>query len=40
MAIKKQEFYEGAALHLIARTGLVAGVQYVAPFFVFNNRLL
>lgn len=39
MAIKKQEFYEGAALHLIVRTGLVAGVQYDSPFFVFNDHL-
>ena len=39
MAIKKQEFYEGAALHLVARTGLLASVQYDAPFFLFNHRL-
>ena len=39
MAIKKQEFYEGAALHLIARTGKVATLRYEAPFFLFNDSL-
>ncbi len=39
MAIQKQEFYEGAALHLIARTGQVASIRYDAPFFLFNDRL-
>src|SRR5258707_9710756 len=37
MAIKKQEFYEGAALHLIARTGLVRSIRYDAPFFLLND---
>jgi hypothetical protein len=40
MAIKKQEFYEGAALHLLARTGGIMSIQYEAPFFVLNNQLL
>lgn len=40
MAIKKQEFYEGAALHLLARTGGIKSIQYEAPFFLLNNRLL
>lgn len=40
MAIKKQEFYEGAALHLLARSGRVSSIQYDAPFFLINNRLL
>jgi len=39
MAIRKQEFYEGAALHLIARTGRVTSIRYDAPFFLFNERL-
>lgn len=39
MAIRKQEFYEGAALHLIARTGLVTALRYDIPFFIFNDRL-
>jgi hypothetical protein len=39
MAIKKQEFYEGAALHLVARAGRIASLRYEAPFFLFNDRL-
>jgi len=39
MSIKKQEFYEGAALHLIACSGHVSGIRYDAPFFLFNSRL-
>jgi hypothetical protein len=39
MAIKKQEFYEGAALHLIARTGQIRSVRYDAPFFLLNDRI-
>ena len=40
MAIKKQEFYEGAALHLLARTSGIASVRYEAPFFLLNDYLL
>src|SRR5437879_4623910 len=40
MAIKKQEFYEGAALHLLARGGKIASVIYEPPFFVLNDRVL
>lgn len=40
MAIKKQEFYEGAALHLLARAGAISGLQYVGPFFKINGQLL
>jgi hypothetical protein len=39
MGIKKQEFYEGAALHLLARTGRVTSVRYEAPFFLLNGSL-
>jgi len=39
MAIKKQEFYEGAALHLLARSGGITSVRYEAPFFLLNNRI-
>ena len=39
MAIKKQEFYEGAALHLLARTGQLTCIRYEAPFFYMNDRL-
>jgi hypothetical protein len=38
MTIRKQEFYEGAALHILARTGQVAGIRYDPPFFFFNDR--
>ena len=40
MAIKKQEFYEGAALHRLARTGAIAGIQYSPPFFLVNDHFL
>lgn len=40
MAIKKQEFYEGAALHLLVRTNGVVTIRYEAPFFLINNLLL
>jgi hypothetical protein len=40
MAIKKQEFYEGAALHLLVRAGGIRGIRYEAPFFVLNEHLL
>ena len=39
MGIKKQEFYEGAALHLLARAGGVVSIRYAAPFFVLNDQL-
>jgi hypothetical protein len=38
MAIKKQEFYEGAALHMLARSGAIKNIFYDPPFFVFNTR--
>lgn len=37
MAIRKQEFYEGAALYQLVRNGVVAGIQYEAPFFLLNG---
>jgi hypothetical protein len=40
MVIKKQEFYEGAALHLLARTGGIKSVRYESPFFLLNDQLL
>ena len=40
MAIKKQEFYEGAALHLLARSGGIRSIRYEPPFFVVNDHLL
>jgi hypothetical protein len=39
MAIKKQEFYEGAALHLLARGGQIKSIRYTTPFFLLNDRL-
>ncbi|MDA9405169.1 hypothetical protein [Bradyrhizobium sp. CCBAU 45389] len=40
MAIKKQEFYEGAALHLIIRSGRVKSIRYDPPFFFLNERMI
>ncbi len=40
MAIKKQEFYEGAAIQLLARAGRIASIRYQAPFFLLNENLL
>jgi hypothetical protein len=40
MAIKKQEFYEGAALYLLLRTGMLSSIRYDEPFFLLNNKLL
>lgn len=40
MGIKKQEFYEGAALHLLIRTCAISSIRYQSPFFVVNNKLL
>ena len=40
MAIRKQEFYEGAALHILARSGSITSVRYLPPLFVLNGELL
>jgi len=40
MTIKKQEFYEGAALYLLARTNRITSLRFEAPFFLLNNHLL
>jgi hypothetical protein len=40
MTISKQDFYEGAALHALARTGRITSISYDPPFFVFNNDIL
>jgi len=39
MPIRKQEFYEGAALHQLAQHGCVSRLTYSRPFFVFNDAL-
>lgn len=40
MPIKNQEFYEGAALHLLARSGRIAGIRYEPPLFILNEELI
>jgi hypothetical protein len=40
MPIRKQEFYEGAALHVLARSGAITSIRYEPPLFVLNDRLL
>jgi hypothetical protein len=40
MPIRKQEFYEGAALHRLIRAGALKSIRYDAPFFVMNDELL
>lgn len=39
MSIKKQEFYEGAALHLLVRNGYITRIKYETPFFIVNESL-
>lgn len=39
MAIKKQEFYEGAALCALVKQVGVCRVEYSEPFFVLNDNL-
>ncbi|GAB3309935.1 hypothetical protein [Luteimonas notoginsengisoli] len=40
MGIQKQEFYEGAALHVLLRGGMGAHVAYKTPFFLINGSAL
>ena len=40
MAIKKQEFYEGAALHQLVRCNELTRIEYDNPFFLLDNRFL
>jgi hypothetical protein len=40
MPITKQEFYEGAALHKLARSGQIKSLSYDAPFFSINGSLI
>jgi hypothetical protein len=40
MPIRKQEFYEGAALHQIACGSTVSSIRYEAPFFRLNDEFL
>jgi hypothetical protein len=39
MAIQKQEFYEGAALHQLIRGSFRTKVTYSPPLFIFDERL-
>ncbi|HVT82315.1 MAG TPA: hypothetical protein VHM90_16855 [Phycisphaerae bacterium] len=39
MPIRKQEFYEGAALHQLARSGAITSIQLEPPFFLINDYL-
>lgn len=39
MAIQKQEFYEGAALHMLVRAGFVTNIKYEPPLFTINNHV-
>lgn len=38
MTIKKQEFYEGAALYQLLQAGKVERVSYAHPFFILNDK--
>ena len=40
MPITKQAFYEGAALHQLARSTELKSIRYEAPFFIFNKSVL
>jgi hypothetical protein len=40
MTIRKQEFYEGAALHILARSGRIKTLRYEVPFFIMNDGLV
>jgi hypothetical protein len=40
MAISKQAFYEGAALHLVVRSGEMTNIRYDDPFYCLNKGLL
>lgn len=40
MTIAKQEFYEGAALHRLAKGGAVKSIGFDSPFITVNGHLL
>lgn len=40
MPIRKQEFYEGAALHQLVRSATVTSIRYESPLFILDDRLL
>ena len=39
MGISKQDFYEGAALHLLARPGKIISILSRPPFYLLNGRV-
>ena len=39
MGINKQDFYEGAALNIVARAGNIVGIINSSPFYVLNGRI-
>lgn len=39
MGIRKQEFYEGAAIHMLVPSSNDVRLRYEPPFFVVNNRI-
>jgi hypothetical protein len=39
MAIGKNEFYEGAALHKLVRSGAIETIRCDSPYFVVNERV-
>jgi len=39
MSIRKQDFYEGAAIYQLVRTGTVTSIGFESPFFLLNNCL-
>lgn len=40
MSLRKQDFYEGAALYLLVRSGTIETIEYTPPFFLLNGSLL
>jgi hypothetical protein len=39
MGIRKQAFYEGAALHQLAQKGGIQGIRFDPPFLLLNNEV-
>jgi hypothetical protein len=39
MSIRKQEFYEGAALHILSRSGRIGSLTYRPPLFLLNGSI-
>jgi hypothetical protein len=39
MPIRTQDYYEGAALYILAKTGMIKSIKWVSPFFVMNEKI-